>query len=131
VWTNAEWRQPSGLQDWANFCLLGECQGCQIFLCPNIRNWEKIQQMTTNYTKWPLNIPNGHKIYHHLPIKGPPKFIQIWDFWFESKPSGNPGECTYVSLRKFFRKKHIFSGVWLHFGRFFHIPVQLFHGTIF
>jgi hypothetical protein len=37
-----------------------------------------------------INIPNGHKIYQHLPFKGPPKFTQIWDFWFENKPSGNP-----------------------------------------
>jgi hypothetical protein len=28
--------------------------------------------------------------YQHLPFKGPPKFTQIWDFWFENKPSGNP-----------------------------------------
>jgi hypothetical protein len=33
---------------------------------------------------------NGHKIYQHFPFKGPPKFTQIWDFWFENKPSGNP-----------------------------------------
>jgi hypothetical protein len=26
-----------------------------------------------------------------LPFKGPPKFAQIWEFWFENKPSGNPG----------------------------------------
>jgi hypothetical protein len=37
------------------------------------------------------NTPYGHKIYQHLPFKGPPKFAQIWDFWFENKPSGNPG----------------------------------------
>jgi hypothetical protein len=26
----------------------------------------------------------------HLPFKGPQKFTQIRDFWFDSKPSGNP-----------------------------------------
>jgi hypothetical protein len=31
-------------------------QGCQIFLGPNIPNWEK-------YDKRPLTIPNGHKLY--------------------------------------------------------------------
>jgi hypothetical protein len=38
------------------------------------------------YTKWPYNIPNGHKIYQHLPLQDPQK----WDFWFENIPSGNP-----------------------------------------
>jgi hypothetical protein len=28
-------------------------QGCQIFLGPNIPNWEKIYQMTTSHIKWP------------------------------------------------------------------------------
>jgi hypothetical protein len=50
---------------------MGLNQGCQIF------HGKKI--------------PNGHKIYQHLPLKGPPKFTQIWDFLFENKPSGNPG----------------------------------------
>jgi hypothetical protein len=29
----------------------GCAQGCQIFLGPNIPNWEKIQLMTINFTK--------------------------------------------------------------------------------
>jgi hypothetical protein len=33
-----------------------EYQGCQIFLGPNIPNWEK-------YTKLPQTKPNGHKLY--------------------------------------------------------------------
>jgi hypothetical protein len=44
--------------------------------------------MTTNYfyqtaiyyTKWPQNIPNGHKTYQHFPFTGPPKFTQIGIF---------------------------------------------------
>jgi hypothetical protein len=69
---------------------------CQIFLGPNIPNWEKYNKWpqtiptAVNYTKWPWNIPNGHKIYQHLPFRGTPKFTQIWDFWFENKTSGNP-----------------------------------------
>jgi hypothetical protein len=39
--------------------------------------WPKLCQTAINYTKWPYNIPNGHKIYQHLPFKGPPKFTQI------------------------------------------------------
>jgi hypothetical protein len=41
------------------------------------------------------NIPNGNKIYQHLPFKRPPKFTQIWIFWFENKPSGNPAELSF------------------------------------
>jgi hypothetical protein len=26
----------------------------------------------------------------NFPIQGPPKFIQIGNFWYENKPSGNP-----------------------------------------
>jgi hypothetical protein len=29
-----------------------------------------------------------------LTIQGPPKFTQIWNFWFENKPSGNPVEMV-------------------------------------
>jgi hypothetical protein len=31
-----------------------------------------------------------HKIYQHLRLQDPSKFTQIWIFWFENKPSGNP-----------------------------------------
>jgi hypothetical protein len=43
----------------------------------NIPKWEKLQQVTFKYTKWPQNIPNGHKIYQHLSLQDPPKFTQI------------------------------------------------------
>jgi hypothetical protein len=46
----------------------------------NIPNGHKIYQMATKYTKWPQNIPNGHKIYQ----------IPNWYFCFENIPSGNP-----------------------------------------
>jgi hypothetical protein len=32
--------------------------------------------MVIKYPKHPSNIPNGHKIYKHFPIEGPPKFSQ-------------------------------------------------------
>jgi hypothetical protein len=32
------------------------------------------------YTKWPLNIENGDKIYKHFPFQDPPKYIQIGIF---------------------------------------------------
>jgi hypothetical protein len=40
----------------------------------------KICQITIKYTKRPLHIPNGHKIYQHLPLKDPSKFIKICIF---------------------------------------------------
>jgi hypothetical protein len=47
--------------------------------------------MAIKYFQWPLNRPNGHKIYQHFPLQDPPKFTQIGMFWFENKPSGIPG----------------------------------------
>jgi hypothetical protein len=51
----------------------------------NIPKRGKIYQSTTKYTKWTQNmytkwtehLPNGHKIYQHLPLQDPPKFTQI------------------------------------------------------
>jgi hypothetical protein len=36
--------------------------------------------MVIKYPKCPSKIPDGHKIYQHFPILGPPKFIQIGIF---------------------------------------------------
>jgi hypothetical protein len=80
-------------------------QGCQIFLGQtfkigtNIPNDHKQYQRAINYTKWPKNIPNGHKEFQHLLFKGPPKFTQIWNFWFENKPSGNPVLHTFPKTK--------------------------------
>jgi hypothetical protein len=58
-------------------------QGCQMFLATtyqngkNIPNDQKMNQMAIKYTKWPKNIPNGHKIYQRLPLQRPRKFTQI------------------------------------------------------
>jgi hypothetical protein len=46
----------------------------------NMTNDHKLYQTAINYTKWLLNIPNGHKIYQHLQFKGPPKFTQMGIF---------------------------------------------------
>jgi hypothetical protein len=37
----------------------------------------KIYQMAIKYAKWPENLPNGNKIYQHLPLQDPPQFTQI------------------------------------------------------
>jgi hypothetical protein len=51
---------------------------------------EKYTKITTKYTKWQSNIPNGHKTYQHLFLQDTPKNCPYWDFWFEKKQSGNP-----------------------------------------
>jgi hypothetical protein len=60
----------------------------------------KIYQISTDYTNCPWNLTKDRKmdqvsinLYQHLPLQDPPKFTQIWDFWFENKPSGNPGHA--------------------------------------
>jgi hypothetical protein len=35
-----------------------------------------LYQTAINYIKWPLNFPNGHKIYQPLSLQGPPNFNQ-------------------------------------------------------
>jgi hypothetical protein len=53
--------------------------GCQILLGATyqkgkkMQNVHKIYQMTTKYSKYPQNIPSGHKIYQHCPFRGTSK----------------------------------------------------------
>jgi hypothetical protein len=49
-------------------------------LVQNIPNYHKISQLATKYTKWTENLPNGRKIYRHLPLQDPPNFAQIGIF---------------------------------------------------
>jgi hypothetical protein len=71
----------------------------------NVPNEHKMYQMNTKFTKWTQNAPNEHKIFQmvikypkNIPNKvgisfsnlRPWKISQIWYFWFENKPSGNP-----------------------------------------
>jgi hypothetical protein len=79
----------------AIFCRI---QGCQIFLGAWYQDWKKC-------TKWTQNVPNGHKSSHTYVRKifqmyqqyiniYQSQALQIypnWDFWFEKKPSCNPG----------------------------------------
>jgi hypothetical protein len=75
----------------------GGGQGCQIFLDTIYQNEGKYTklpqhyQMAIKYTKWPYNFPNDNKIHLHFSIPRPAKIYPNWDFWFENKPSGNPG----------------------------------------
>jgi hypothetical protein len=40
--------------------------------------------MSTRYTKWLSNIPNGHLMYQHFTFQGPPKYTQIWIFGWKT-----------------------------------------------
>jgi hypothetical protein len=46
----------------------------------NIPEEHKLYQKAINYTKWWLNIPNGHEMQQHFPFQGPRKFTQVWIF---------------------------------------------------
>jgi hypothetical protein len=71
-------------------------------------SWSKIPKrgkfypITTKCTKCPLNISNGHKInkyvkiFHSKTLQNLPKL----GFWFENKPSGNPGVSYNASAAK-------------------------------
>jgi hypothetical protein len=64
-----------------------ESRVARFFFVQRTKKW-KIYQNVGKYTKWPVNactkwpenLLYGHKIYHHLPLKYPPKFTQIGTF---------------------------------------------------
>jgi hypothetical protein len=59
----------------------------------------KLYQMAIKCFPWTLNRPNDHEIGRpRVSIANPSKIYQNWDFWFESKPSGNPALCSDKSL---------------------------------
>jgi hypothetical protein len=61
-----------------------------------VPNGHKISQMSVKYAKWPYNISTFSNL-------GPSKIYPNWDFWFEKKTSGNPGEKDNASPRPFLR----------------------------
>jgi hypothetical protein len=50
----------------------------------NDANTLKLYQMAVKYSKWALNVST-------FSIPMPSGIYSDWDFWFENKPSGNPG----------------------------------------
>jgi hypothetical protein len=64
--------------------------GCHILLV------QYQHQITTKYTKWPLNIAKGHKINIHFPFQGPHKYTRC--FWNANISSGNPATKDNFSL---------------------------------
>jgi hypothetical protein len=53
----------------------------------------KIYQMAVKCSKWPNNIPT-------FSIPKPFKIYPNWYFWFENKPSGNPGTNVWHKVRR-------------------------------
>jgi hypothetical protein len=92
-------------------------QGCQIFLRTKYQNGKNMPNSHD------LHLPNVHKKYNkrpkmdqvsikyiHQPTSSIARHSKIYpnlDFWFENKPSGNPGVETKVKKWKtrFFTKK--------------------------
>jgi hypothetical protein len=84
--------------------------------------------MTTNYTKWPWILPNGHKIYQHLPFKGPPKFTQVGIFGLKTNHLAtlthkNNNKKLFHGLRdvSFHRSPNAVAIVRLVGGKFFQL----------
>jgi hypothetical protein len=86
-------------------------QGCQIFLETVYQNEGKDTKLPPKYQMVKnlpngcmyiiyVGIPNGQRIYNPFPFKWPSNVDPNWDFWFESKPSGNPDlyVCMYVCI---------------------------------
>jgi hypothetical protein len=62
--------------------------------------------MATKYTKSPQIRRNGSKIDQNLPTSFIARHFAICpnrDFWFETKPSGNPGGVRQARRKSFFR----------------------------
>jgi hypothetical protein len=80
------------INHWNRFVRTGVAR----FLLPKT---EKMYQININCTEWTEHIPNARKILQ-MAIKyrwtfsnqRPSKIYPNWDFWFKSKPSGNPIE---------------------------------------
>jgi hypothetical protein len=75
-------------------------QGFQTFLGATSQKMYSYQK----YTKWALNVSNGHQIdqiaiYQDRPLQDPPKFTKIWGVRYENIPSGNPDQKRILGKR--------------------------------
>jgi hypothetical protein len=66
----------------------------------NVPNYLKICQKAVKYDRWPLNRPNGHKIYQHVPSQDRPKFTQIVIFGLKTNHLAT--QSTILSSEKYF-----------------------------
>jgi hypothetical protein len=100
----------------------GSHQGCQIFLATTYQNGENIP-ITLNYTQKPLNMPNGSKIYQHLPSQDPPKLTQIGIFGLKTNHLAAQVVIalsrllSVFSRHEFCTSANFFSKCWLHLCR--------------
>jgi hypothetical protein len=78
---------------------------------------------SVKHTKWSQNaqngrknLPTGHKMYQRLPLRGPPKFTQNWNFlvWKYSMHA-NDFEDTVTTGIATLRKMSEFDSEWNHF----------------
>jgi hypothetical protein len=85
-WTGSvEWKLHQGKLE--GFEILVRSRVASFFLL-KVTKMGNIYQMAVKYTKWPWNMPNGHKIGRpngqkidqHLPLQDPLKFTQIGTF---------------------------------------------------
>jgi hypothetical protein len=71
-------------------------------------------------TKWPKNIAklqlkcqNVHEIHNKYAFQGLPKYPKIGIFWYQNKPSGNPGvnrRLRILAIFNFFSSIQILGG---------------------
>jgi hypothetical protein len=67
-------------------------------------NGYKMYQMAVSYSEWPKNIPTFF-------IIRPWKIYPNLYFWFEKKPSGNPGSRNRILLLPFKDQLFFFSAI--------------------
>jgi hypothetical protein len=73
----------------ARFFLVQTYQNGKIYQMTKILNGNKLYQMIEKYSKWSWNITT-------FSFPRPSKFYPNCDFWFENKPSGNPGKDGWL-----------------------------------
>jgi hypothetical protein len=84
-------RSGAGLPDfsWRNIPKRGEIYQ----ITTTLPNGHRIYQRNVKYSKWPWNIPA-------FSMLRPSKIYPSWYFWFENKPSGNPGREITLTYQK-------------------------------
>jgi hypothetical protein len=85
--------------------LRGTLQGCQIFLGTTypesgILTTYYTKLLPIKYTKWPNLFPTDIKYTKNYPFQGPFKIYPNWNYWYENKPSGNPGTVSLIPVEE-------------------------------
>jgi hypothetical protein len=82
----------SGLPDFTWYMIPKDRKKCTKWTL-NVRIGPKISQRSVKCSQWPSNIST----FSH---PRPSKIYPNWDFWFENKPSGNPGPRLHLVKRR-------------------------------